>query len=413
MRAARALAALKTNRGLVALCGAIFFSMVGSGAITPVLPAFAKDFGVGVLLVALTVALFGVARGVMALPSGFMAQRYGRRPVLVGGMALNTVGSLLMPFSKNITQLILYRTIAGFGSSMYSVGAAIYLRDVATKENRARYQSLNELSILVGVSIGPFWGGALAEAWGIRATLFLQAGLAGVAAIIALAFISETREMAEAKDRGVSSDYIRREMNTRSGLKYLLFNPSFIVVSLFNLMIVANRQGGRFTIMPLWGEKKGFRPREIGLFISLTHLPQFFAVLAAGLLSDRFGRKSTILPASTLILLGILVFVYGSSFQIILLSGLLLGIGEGLAGPPPIAYMADISPVGLEGITMGLYRTIGDIGALTGGLFLGALADAFGFRWSLWTDGMALMAAALVLMVVARETVARRVGGGL
>lgn len=62
---------------------------------------------------------------------------------------------------------------------------------------------------------------------------------------------------------------------------------------------------------------------------------------------------------------------------------------------------------------MGLYRTIGDIGALTGGLFLGALADAFGFRWSLWTDGMALMAAALVLMVVARETVARRVGGGL
>lgn len=349
MRAARALAALKANRGLVALCGAIFFSMVGSGAITPVLPAFAKDFGVGVLLVALTVALFGVARGVMALPSGFMAQRYGRRPVLVGGMALNTVGSLLMPFSKNITQLILYRTIAGFGSSMYSVGAAIYLRDVATKENRARYQSLNELSILVGVSIGPFWGGALAEAWGIRATLFLQAGLAGVAAIIALAFISETREMAEAKDRGVSSDYIRREMNTRSGLKYLLFNPSFIVVSLFNLMIVANRQGGRFTIMPLWGEKKGFRPREIGLFISLTHLPQFFAVLAAGLLSDRFGRKSTILPASTLILLGILVFVYGSSFQIILLSGLLLGIGEGLAGPPPIAYMADISPVGLKG----------------------------------------------------------------
>ena len=256
MRAARALAALKANRGVVALCVAIFFSMVGSGAISPVLPAFAKDFGVGVLLVASTVALFGVARGVMALPSGYMAQRYGRRPVLVGGMALNTVGSLLMPFSKNITQLILYRAIAGFGSSMYAVGAAIYLRDVATKENRARYQSLNELSILVGVSIGPFLGGALAEAWGIRATLFLQAGLAGVAALIALAFITETKEMAQAKDKGVSSDNIPREMNTRSGLRYLLFNPSFIVVSLFNLMIVANRQGGRFTIIEIGWEKR-------------------------------------------------------------------------------------------------------------------------------------------------------------
>ena len=72
-------------------------------------------------------------------------------------------------------------------------------------------------------------------------------------------------------------------------------------------------------------------------------------MLAVGPLSDRFGRKASILPAATIILLGILVFVYGDSYTLLIVSAVLLGVGEGLAGPSPVAYVADIAPRGLAG----------------------------------------------------------------
>ena len=56
---------------------------------------------------------------------------------------------------------------------------------------------------------------------------------------------------------------------------------------------------------------------------------------------------------------------------------------------------------------MGLFRTFGGVGSLVGALFLGALADVLGFRWSLWIDGLLLMVVALAVMLVAKETAGR------
>ena len=66
-----------------------------------------------------------------------------------------------------------------------------------------------------------------------------------------------------------------------------------------------------------------------------------------------------------------------------MVSGVLLGLGEGFAGPPLVAYFADIAPPGLEGITMGLFRTFGGAGSLLGAILLGGVADLLGFAWSL------------------------------
>jgi MFS family permease len=61
--------------------------------------------------------------------------------------------------------------------------------------------------------------------------------------------------------------------------------------------------------------------------------------MAAGFPSDRFGRKFTIVPAVALITLGIVMFILSGSFPELLLSRALLGLGEGLAGPPTVAFL--------------------------------------------------------------------------
>ena len=146
------------------------------------------------------------------------------------------------------------------------------------------------------------------------------------------------------------------------------------------------------------------RPAKPPPDMTATHLPEFFAALSSGFLSDKFGRKVTILPACALTLLGIVTFIYGNNYILLIFSGILMGIGEGLVGPPTAAFFADMAPSGLEGVTMGLFGTYGGVGALLGSTFLGALADRLGFVWALWTDGILLTVAGLVFTVLARES---------
>lgn len=224
----------------------------------------------------------------------------------------------------------------------------------------------------------------------------------GLAVLMAFAWIPETRGRAETDSDASASADAGAETSSISGIRGLLLHRGFVAVSLFNLMIVFNRQGGRMSLMPLFGEGKGFGPGKMGTFFTATHLPSFVAVLATGFISDRFGRNTTIVPAAILILMGVLVFAYGNSYPLLLASGVLMGVGEGLAGPPPAAYVADMAPRGMEGVTLGLYRTIGGSGALVGALFLGALADVLDFEWALVIGGLLVLVASFALMLVAR-----------
>jgi len=378
--------------------------------ISPILPLFtSQEFGVSRAEVGLAVGLFGVGRLITSVPAGYLSQRYGRRWVLIAGTASNFLGTAMVAISPNFGWLVAWRSISGLGSSMFTVGVSVYLRDLSTPETRGRFLSLQELSVLVGVTVGPLIGGFVGEALGLRVPLILDAAVMLGALSLVVALVPETRPVAVPREHsGQSHPATHRSLAAPPGaFRHLLLNPGFILVGLFELMIVANRQGGRFTVMPLYGEAKGFGPDQLGVFISITHFPQFFATLAAGYLSDRFGRKFTIIPAAALIALGILVFIRSDSFPELMLSGLLLGLGEGLASPPMLAFFADIAPPGLEGVTMGLYRTFGGAGSLVGALLLGAVADLSGFAWSLGVDAMLFTAAALGVVFIVRETAGR------
>ena len=402
-------------RGVSALCVVVALNSLGMGMIAPVLPLFLeREYGVNAAEIGITIGLFGFGRLVTSLPAGYMAQRLGRKWVLGLGAAINVLGAAMVSVSFSYAWLTGWRFVSGFGGSIFLTVATIYLRDEATPETRGRLLSLQELSILAGQTLGPVLGGYMADAFGLRAPLYAQATMMAVSLAVIVFALPESRWREEAAERQAA----RRASGSaaagsaggppaerpRGAMWRLMLSPAFIFVGLFALMIVANRQGARFSVMPLYGGEKGFAPDALGLWISVTHFPQFFTTLASGYLSDRFGRKTPILPSIALICLGIAAFVWAGNLWQLLLSGVLLGLGEGLGSPASTVFFADIAPPGMEGVTIGLLRTFGGIGTIVGALALGAIADAAGFNWSLWVDAMILAAAAVGVMLFVRET---------
>ena len=412
-------------RGVSLLCVVVALNSFGMGAIAPALPLFLeREYGVTAAEVGIAVGLFGFGRLVTSLPAGYLAQRYGRKRVLGLGAAINVIGAAMVSVSFSYAWLTGWRFVSGFGGSIFLTVATIYLRDEATPETKGRLLSLQELSILAGQTLGPLLGGYLADYYGLRIPLYAQAALmaASLAVIVTALPESRWREEAEARRAAGRQEAAavsgpeasaaagrRRRAEGRTGRERgamwrLIFSPAFIFVGLFALMIVANRQGGRFSVMPLFAQEKGFEPGHLGVWISITHFPQLFTTLASGYLSDRFGRKTPIIPSIALICLGIAAFVWAGSLWQLLLSGALLGLGEGLGSPASTVFFADIAPPGMEGVTIGLLRTFGGVGTIAGALALGAIADVAGFSWSLWVDGIALAAAGLGVMILVRET---------
>lgn len=378
--------------------------MVGQGVIGPVLPVFARGFDVGVAMAGLTVGIFGVGRLVMSIPSGFLAQRFGRRSVLVAGPLVATLGGILMALSTSYWQLLAFRFIAGLGGGMQVLGANVYLVDLSTPRTRARYLSVQILSILAGVSIGPLIGGFTADALGLRAPFYISAVFMGLSGLWAWSQIPESlprRVSAPSPSRSQPVE-TRGKERPRLGIGALL-TPSFLVVGLFSMTIFLNRQGGRLSILPLFALDKGLTLSEIGLLASLTVIPQFIMVVLSGALSDRVGRKAVILPAAASIGVGMALFIHGNAYWVLVASVLFLGLGEGISGSSPSAFVADLAPREVMGQAMGIFRTFSDLGVVVGPVALGWIADTAGFSWSLGTSAGVVLAAAVALMVVARE----------
>ena len=117
--------------------------MAGQGVVGPVVPLYARDFGVSASVVGLTLTVFALARLILNVPAGLIADRCGRRVLLIGGPILTSIGMFGSGFANSIESLLVWRFVAGAGSAFYMSGALIYLIDIAPPDRRARYVATN------------------------------------------------------------------------------------------------------------------------------------------------------------------------------------------------------------------------------------------------------------------------------
>ncbi len=360
--AGRILNPIRQNEVLLIVSISTSLVMLGQGIVGPILPLFAKSLGVSAAAVGLTLSAFAVARMILNVPSGVVADRWGRRILLIGGPFITGLGSVLSGTAGNLEMLLLWRFLAGVGSALYMTGSIIVVTDIATDQNRGRLLAINQGALLAGVTIGPAIGGIVAELMGLRAPFYFVGVAAFAAGVWNWLRVPETRPPDPTEAEKARMPEAPPAKGGMASAVSLLLSLNFMLIALVNFAVFFGRSG-RQTVIPLYADGHiGMSEGAIGLVFAGMSLVNLLLIIPAGLMVDRVGVKATILPSALLSLVGFICIAATDSLMPFVLATLVLGVGSGLLGPAPAAYAAQVAPADRRGAAMGLFRSLGDAG---------------------------------------------------
>ncbi len=388
-------------RILVWMCVLISVNQLGFGAIVPVVPLYAEQYGVSQSAIGLTIAVFGLARFLVNVPAARLSDRRGRRIALAVGGMVSVVGTAGCAVAPSFELFLAARFVAGAGAAFVLTGGQIVVADITTSQNRGRVMAIYQGVFLVSVGAGAFPGGWLAESVGLAAPFWVSAILAGGVSLLAWFFVPETRHLAHRLRSAASA----KPLSARGEMSALLATPGFLLICLVGFATTGARTGALFNVIPIFAEDEiGLGADQIGIGIGLISIVGLIFVYPAGLLVDRFGRKAIIVPSTLFSAAAMLLFGLATSFEFYLFASLVWSTASGISGATPAAYAADIAPAGMTAPAMGLFRAISDSGYVVGPLALGALADATSSITSLQTTAGVLLAIGLLFAFRAPES---------
>lgn len=398
---------------LVALVIAVVVAL-GFGLIIPVLPLFARSFGVGLFEVTLVVSVFAGVRLVSNVYTGALADRLGRRRSIGWGALIVAVSSLLTAGAPSYVALLVLRGMGGFGSALFFNALLALVIRAVSNDKRARAVGMLQGAFLFGIAFGPSVGGLLAEPLGLRWPFVIYSVFCAGAALVALRFLprvarsrAETAEAAEGHGSGDQGDQADRDAAAspaaQTGFtamwrsaRQLCGDPAFASAL---VMVAASHwaaAGMRFTLLPVYGEEVvGLGPGLVGAALTLAAVAQLALLWPAGKLADTFGRRRVAVPSYLAFACVALLVGFTTTVPTFFVLMGLWGVATGTTSVVPPAVVGDVVPDEWTGVGIGVLNTARDLGVVLGPPISGVLAGAAGYAW-----GFALPAALLVVGAV-------------
>jgi MFS family permease len=388
------------NQTLVWICVLIAVNQLGFGSIVPVVPLYAKSFGVSKTAIGLTIAIYGLARFLMNVPTAALADRFGRRSALAAGGAVTVLGNLICALAGSYWMFLGGRFVAGAGAAMVLTGTQVILADISTRANRGRLMAIYMGVFLFAVGIGPLPGGLLAEHLSLSAPFYAYVILGSVVAMLGWLRVPETRGL-----RPDGSQETAPAVPFRQQLRVLLAQTGFLMISAVSFCQFFARTGALFNLIPTLGDEKlALSAGQIGFGLSMISIVGLLLAYPSGILVDRFGRKAVIVPATLLNGASLLLFALAGSYVAFIGACAVWAVASGIASAAPGAYAADMAPPGMNAQAMGLYRMLADFGYVAGPLLLGSAADVFATEKALYGTAGLLLIAGVLFAIFAPET---------
>jgi MFS family permease len=366
--------------GLLVAINAFVGAMVGLERST--LPLIGEaDFGLASKAAVLSfIVAFGLAKALTNLGAGVLAQRLGRRRLLIAGWAIALPVPLLIAVAPSWRWIVAANVLLGINQGLAWSMTVVMKIDLVGPERRGFALGLNEAAGYGGVAVAAAVSGWLAAEFAPRDVLVAAgAGVALLALVLSAVFVRDTAAHVALEQQG----YAGGEERTPS-LREAFADASWRVPALRSCSqagLVNNLNDAlAWGLVPLFLAAHGADVGEIGLVAGIYPAVWGVGQIWTGHWSDRIGRKPPIvggmlLQAAALVVLA----VSDGAVGIAALAATLLGLGTALVYPTLIAAISDaVAPVA-RAPAVGIYRFWRDMGYVVGGLLAGAVADALGY----------------------------------
>jgi MFS family permease len=346
-----------------------FGSLLAMGMLLPVLPLYATSLGAGNAAVGVAVAATTPAAALLQPFVGRLADRRGRRPLLVLGPFLYGLSVVALTTIDSVTGLIAVRALAGVAEAAIFTSTATVANDLAPVGRRGEAMSLYSIATWAGLALGPVLGElvlddtAFGRVWVMAAVIAAAAGLAGLT-------VPETRPA-----------------TPPAGCVRLLSRAAAIP----GLVMIAAMAGfaGVTAFLPL-------HVRDLGLDGAGTAFGVYAATvitirLLGRKLPDRVGARRAALVAVALAATGLLLIAAAPSALVLYAGMAVLGAGSALTFPSLMMLVVAGAAESERSAAVGTFSACAEVGYALGAVGLGLVADGAGYA------AVFLVAAAVVL----------------
>ncbi|MES2248987.1 MAG: multidrug effflux MFS transporter [Pseudomonadota bacterium] len=325
----------------------------------PALPIAAKNLGAGMGAMQMTVSLYILGLAAGQLVYGPLADRFGRRPVLLAGLAIYAVSGVAAAVAPDVHALIAARLFQAVGGCAGLVLGRSIVRDTAEPQEATRRLALMNLMVAVGPSVAPLIGGALATALGWRSIFYALFTLGVVGFLFAWRLLPETGSPGAALDGAALARNYRQLVGSRAFVGFSV-GGGCATTSMYAFIASA----------PFIFVDQLHRPaHEAGIYLAILVSGVWLgSFLTSRLISrvrlDRLMVRSNALSvAAAFVLLGA-ALAGQLSVPLIVASMFLFTVGAGMASPAALTLAIGVNPK-VIGSASGLYgATQMAIGAL-------------------------------------------------
>jgi DHA1 family bicyclomycin/chloramphenicol resistance-like MFS transporter len=373
-------------------------SSLSLNILVPAMPGLATKLAADPARVQLTVSLYLMGLAVAQLVFGPLSDRFGRRPVVLAGLALATVASTAAIFAASIATLVIARVAQSLGASTgQTIGRAI-IRDLYDRQHAASMIGLVTSVVVLMPMIAPLIGGILDTLFGWEAIFAFTAAVSFAICAWAMLDLPETRNLS----LGPNS-----ERHFRADLAALATSPRFfgyaLCAGLGSAPFFSFLGAAPHVVVSMLGRTSA----EYGLWFFVPSIGFMAGNFAVSRLTTRFGIDALIWWGIALTIAGCLlnVSVYvalpGWEMATIFLPQIVIGFGNGLLLPTSIAGAVSIRPQvagTASGVTGFVQMGIAAVAAQLGGHVISHAADALPMLLLMLIFGVATAAAVFTLV---------------
>ena len=369
---------------LLCLIGfAVFFS---SYLRIPVMPLFAATLGAGPAEVGIINGAFMLTAGLLSIPAGLLADRFGRKVPIIAGFTATAASSLLVTRCHLPGEMAIVYVLFGAGLAAFAPGMMSLVADVMPSQQLGKAYGWYTTAIYIAMTLGPATGGYLAKALGLREVFFVSGGLLILVMLLALVVLPEGPPRHKTDLQAALSSSFEL-LHNRSLLACLLATVGSCIG--FGVFL---------TFLPLYAALHGYDPAQVGLIFASQAITNVVGRIPIGSLADRVDRHR--LVAVGLILLAVALAAMGQVVQLgqLMVCAVVMGMGMALSFTAIGALIAELVPTAQRGLAMGMYNSCIYLGMMAGSTVMGLALKRIGYPMGFAAAGsMALVALLLFL----------------